>query len=291
MFNVLSVAGWRSVTNTLRKALTTSNHPLAPYVLRFRPLLFCLTLLFVLLLCTCVRAQIVNIEDKRKALDSLGWFGQVDLGAKLNQNRNQVLTLSGALRLDRLGKRGNVLILADYRLVQVDDNNGLNAGFLHARYGYEPKGKDGWRWETFGQVQYNEQLNLTVRFLLGSGIRRRLYRKGNSRAYLGILYMYEYDELAESEIIYRDYRLSNYLTFRLKPTDNLTLASTTYYQPRLPDFNDTRVSTILSATITISKRFSFNSRFSLTHDERLNRDVPSVPATTYAWINGVRLNF
>ncbi len=243
------------------------------------------------LLCTCVRAQIVNIEDQRKAIDTLGWVGQVDLGAKLNQNRNQVLTLSGAVRLDRLGKRGNVLLLADYRLVQVDNNNGLNAGFFHARYGYEPVGGDGWRWETFSQIQYNEQLNLSLRFLIGTGIRRRLYRKEKSRGYFGLLYMYEYDELSGSEIFYRDHRLSNYLTFSLKASSNLTLASTTYYQPRLPDFDDTRVSTVLTATVNLSKKLSFNSRFSLTYDGRLNRDVPDVPATTYSWINGIRWNF
>lgn len=251
---------------------------------------FTLTLLLTLL-CTCVRAQIVNIEDKRKPIDTLGWVGQVDLGAKLNQNRNQVLTLSGAVRLDRLGKRGNVLLLADYRLVQVDNNNGLNAGFLHARYGYEPKGRDGWRWEAFSQVQYNEQLNLTLRFLLGAGIRRRLYRKEKSRGYVGLLYMYEYDELSESDIFYRDHRLSNYLTFSLKVSENLTLASTTYYQPRLPNFDDTRVSTILASTVGISKKLSFNSRFSLTYDGRLNRDLPDIPASTYSWINGIRWNF
>lgn len=240
---------------------------------------------------TCGRAQIVNIEDKRKALDSLGWFGQLDLGGSINKNKNKVTTLSGALRLDRLGLRGNVLFLADYRLVSVDDNNALNAGFLHARYGYEPKGGDGWRWETFSQIQYNEQLRLNLRFLAGTGIRRRLYRNEGSRAYLGILYMFEYDELRESSITYRDHRMSTYLTLSIRLLPNLSLASTTYYQPRLPDFNDTRVSSVFSVNLDITKRLRFNTKFSLTHDARVSRDLPDVPETTYTWVNGIRLNF
>ncbi|MFK8162244.1 MAG: DUF481 domain-containing protein [Lewinella sp.] len=251
-----------------------------------RPLL---PLLLLLVVCTCGRAQIVNIEDKRKALDSLGWFGQVDLNGSLTKNNNTVVTTGGSLRLDRLGKKGNVLFLSNYRLVQVSGNNALNSGFAHLRYGYEPK--DRWRWETFTQVQYNEQLRLTLRFLAGVGIRRRLYKGKGSRAYLGILYMYEYDELADSDIFYRDHRLSNYLTLRIKLSNNLSLANTTYYQPRLPEFNLARVSTITNLAFAITNRIRFTTNFSLTHDARVARDLPDIPATTYKWVNGVRWVF
>lgn len=248
-----------------------------------------LALLLFLLCCTCVRAQIVNIEDKRKALDSLGWFGQIDLGGNINKNTKLITTLKGALRLDRLGERGNVLALVDYRLVQVGKSNALNAGFAHLRYGYEPK--DKWRIEAFTQVQYNEQLRLNLRFLVGAGLRRRLYKKGNNRAYFGLLYMYEYDDLARSEIQYKDHRLSSYLTFKIPLLPKLTLASTTYYQPRLPDFNLPRISTVVTVNIPIASRLRFSSNYSLTHDARVTRDLPDVPATTYTWINALRWSF
>ena len=248
-----------------------------------------LTLLFVFLICTCGRAQIVNIEDKRKALDSLGWFGQIDLNGSLTKNNNTVVTAGGGLRLDRLGKKGNVLFLSDYRLVQVSGKNALNAGFGHLRYGYEPK--DRWRLETFAQVQYNEQLRLTLRFLMGAGIRRRLYKNNGSRAYLGVLYMYEYDELANSDIFYRDHRVSNYFTIDIKLSKSLTFANTTYYQPRLPEFNLARVSTVANLALSVTNRLRFTTNFSLTHDARVARDLPDIPATTYKWVNGIRWGF
>lgn len=252
---------------------------------------FLLPPLLVLLFASCVRAQIVNIEDKRRTLDSLGWFGQIDLNGNLSKNNNQVITAGGNLRLDRLGKMGNVLLLADYKLVRSSGSNALNAGFIHARYGYEPPGRDGWRWESFTQVQYNEQLRLNLRFLAGTGLRRRLYRIGKSRAYLGVLYMYEYDELSASSIVYRDHRLSNYLTLNWKTSKVLTLAATAYYQPRLPDFTDARASTISSATFRISRWLGFTTSFSLTYDGRITRDLPDVPATNYSWVNGLRWIF
>lgn len=236
-------------------------------------------------------AQIVNIEDKRKALDSLGWFGQIDLGANLTKNTNTVTTLKGAMRLDRLGRNGNVLFLADYQLIQVSGDNAVNAGFLHLRYGYEPDGWDGWRWESFTQLQYNERLRLTARYLIGTGVRRRLYKIDGNRAYFGLLYMYEYDELSQSDIFYRDHRLSSYLTFRLPIGSLIQLANTTYYQPRLLDLNLPRISSVTNLSLRVTNRLSITSNFSLTYDRRVNRDIPEVPATTYSWINGLRYQF
>ena len=249
------------------------------------------SLLFTLYYCSCVSAQIVNIEDRRKALDSLGWHGQVDLGANLTKNTNTVTTLKGAVRLDRLGQKGNVLALADYQLIQVSGDNAVNAGFLHFRYGYELK--DPYRWETFTQLQYNERLRLTARFLVGTGVRRRLYKSkdGRNRAYLGVLYMYEYDELSESDIFYRDHRLSSYLTFNVPLGELITLNNTTYYQPRLPDFTVPRLSTVTNIVLSLTTRLRVTSIFNLTYDERVNRDLPEVPASTYSWVNGLRYSF
>jgi hypothetical protein len=103
--------------------------------------------------------------------------------------------------------------------------------------------------------------------------------------------MYEYDELAESSIIYRDHRLSNYLTFSFQPLPNLTLANTTYYQPQLPDFRLPRISTVTTLTLGISSRLRFTSNFSLTQDARVSRDLPDIPETSYTWINGLRWTF
>ena len=106
-----------------------------------------LCLLFLIVPCTCVRAQIVNIEDKRKGFDTIGWYGQIDLGGNLTKNQNQVISLNGSVRVDRKGKKQALLFLSDYRLVQVSGNNALNAGFLHLRHAYYLS--DVWRWESF----------------------------------------------------------------------------------------------------------------------------------------------
>lgn len=245
--------------------------------------------LFVLFPGTGVRAQIVNIEDQRKGFDSVGWYGQIDLGGSLTRANNQVITLNGALRIDRKGRRQSLLGLADYRLVQVSGDNALNAGFGHLRYAYYLS--DHWRWETFAQVQYNEQIRLQLRTLFGSGPRLKLLSFDRNRVYIGALYMYEYDEVAEGEIIYRSHRLSSYLSFNIYAWEHLAISNTTYYQPILPDFRQPRLSSITSVSLKLTDRLSFNTKYSITHDALLNRGLPDVPETTYQWTNGLRYNF
>ena len=239
--------------------------------------------------CTCVRAQIVNIEDKRKGFDTLGWYGQIDLGGNLTKNKNTVISLNGSVRVDRKGKRNLLLGLLDYRLVQVSGANALNAGFAHLRYAYYLS--DRWRWEAFTQVQYNEQLRLGLRYLVGSGPRLKLYSHKDDRIYAGVLYMYEYDELAEGTITYSDSRLSAYLSFSVYPWPNLSLANTTYYQPVVPDFRLPRLSSITTLELGLSDRLSLTSRFNVTHDALLNQGLADVPSTTYQWTNGLRYTF
>jgi hypothetical protein len=247
----------------------------------------CLVVLGIL--STCARAQIVNIEDQRKGFDTLGWFGQLDVGGNLNRNSTTTVSLNGALRVDHKAERHALLMLADYRLVQVSGRNGINAGFAHLRYAYYID--DVWRWEAFTQVQYNEQIRLGLRGLVGTGPRLKLLSIERNRLYVGVLYMYEYDELAERSIFYRDHRLSNYLSFNLFPLPRLSLTNTTYYQPVLPDFASPRISSVTGLSLKITDSFSFTSQYSVTRDPLLNRGLEEVPATTYSWVNGLRYVF
>ncbi|WP_116127534.1 DUF481 domain-containing protein [Lewinella sp. IMCC34183] len=248
-----------------------------------------LLLLVAGLPCTRVSAQIVNIEDQRRGFDTIGWYGRIDLGGNLTKNRNSVLSLNGTVRVDRKGRKVALLGLADYKLVQVSGDNALNAGFGHLRYAYYLSDKI--RWETFGQVQYNEQIRLQLRTLAGTGPRLKLLSVDRNRVYVGTLYMYEYDEVASGEIIYRSHRLSSYLSFNLYPFEQLSISNTTYYQPILPDFRQPRISTTTTLALRLTTRLSVTSNFSLTHDPLLNQGLPDVPNTTYEWINGLSYNF
>jgi hypothetical protein len=251
-----------------------------------------LFLIFLLLLLghSELLGQIVNIEDRRLDYDSSGWFGQLDLGGNYTRNSNEVLSINGGIRLDRVAKNDDQwLFIIDYRVVRANGNNFLNAGFSHFRYG---KPINDWiQWETFSQVQYDQKIQLSLRWLLGSGPRIKLVEGEEGAVFFGLLYMYEYDELSNIALTFRDHRLSSYLSLAWKVSPNFSVNNITYYQPRLTQFNQTRLSSSTNLVVGLTKKLKFTTRFNMTYDARINDVFPEVPELTFNWVNGLRLGF
>jgi hypothetical protein len=236
-----------------------------------------------------LQAQIVNIEDKRRQLDTIGWAGQLDLSGQLTQNTRKVLALSAALRLDGQMEKHNYLLLGNYNLALVDDDRFLNDGFGHLRFGRTLTQR--WTLEAFGQLQYNRRLRIGLRGLLGAGPRIQLFSGDKGEVTTALLYMFEYNELNEGDIYRRDHRLSAYLSMRWQPAPQLSFHTTTYYQPLLTAWADRRFSTINTLVLAVSEHLRLTSSFSLVFDGLLARLAENVPSTTYQWKNGLRIQF
>lgn len=245
---------------------------------------------FILMFCAQLsRAQIVNIEDKKMQLDTNTLQGQLDIGSKYTQNTKTVFALSSSIRLDLQGVLNHWMLLGNYNFVRAGEESFIDNGFVHLRYSKKIKNK--LRWEAFGQVQYNEKLRINFRGLLGAGPRFQLYEESKIKLAVGLLYMYEYNELDAEFGIRRNHRMSSYFTVRFKPAKNIAFSSTSYYQPILNDFKESRVSTINTLSLKFNRFLSFTSSFSLTYDAQLAKDAPNVPTTTFVWKNGMRILF
>lgn len=241
------------------------------------------------------QSQIVNIEDRRSQIgDTILWQGNLNVGFNLVQNGDAIFTFNGGINAEHFHNRHLFLSFTRFNLVRVDEKDFINDGFQHLRYNYRLNAR--FTWEIFAQAQYNEKINLRLRGLVGTGPRITLLPKSEKqRAFLGLLYMYEYDEekqenaAGESQLIYfRDHRLSSYLSFRFELGENTVLANTSYYQPLLTDFSDLRLSSQTSLQIGITKKIKFNTTFSILYDSRVPEEVSN---TIYSWRNGVQWEF
>lgn len=245
-------------------------------------------ILFLILGSTILaEAQIVNIEDKRtERRDTINWYGGVNLGVNLVDNGNAVVSLNGALNLEYVNRRHWLLSLSKYNLIQVEKKDVINDGFQHLRYNYSIN--DWLTYEAFTQIQYNENLNLTFRWLLGSGPRFRLTGKNKQRAFLGFAYMYEINEESDPKSTFNDHRLSTYLSFAFTIGENLKIASTSYYQPVFNDFNDLRLTSQSAFIFKITQKLLFTTNFNITYDSRVPEEVQN---TIYSLSNGLRWDF
>lgn len=251
----------------------------------------CFVICCYLIACISLSAQIVNIEDKRPTIkDSIDWVGHVDLKFNLIQNGAQIISLNGDYRLEHVRYRHLFLFFGQYNVGRLSGDAFVDDGFQHIRYNYQV---NKWlTWEAFTQLQYNELIQLRMRWLLGSGPRFQLYNKNKSRFFLGMLYMYEYNEERTKEDgpiqFLRDHRLSSYLSFRFQPSDVFTFAGTTYIQPVLNDFADIRISTQSTLLFKISSKLQYSTSFSLLYDSNV---LEGVQQTIYKLTNGLRWNF
>ncbi len=252
-------------------------------------LLRILIITYLLFVGLSANGQIVNIEDKRANLDTVGWFWQLDFGGKLTENTKSILALNGAVRIDQIKAQSQWLFLANYNLVKADEDRFVNDGFGHLRFGQQINHR--WTWETFGQIQYNRRLLIDFRGLVGTGPRLQIRENENWELALGLLYMFEYNELEEGEIIRNDNRLSSYLSARVKVGEHASFASTSYYQPLVSQFGESRLSSINTLSISLNERIAFGSSFSITYDGLLAQLLPGIPATNYTWNNTLRLRF
>ncbi len=250
-----------------------------------------LTTLILLLFTSLItlKAQIVNIEDSRKKIDSSGFYGHMDLAFNLNKASQQLTTFRGSSRADWLRDKGAWLSIVDYRVLLNDKDKIQDDGFFHFRYGRFLNKR--FTWEAFSQVQHNRQLRIDLRWLIGSGPRFLLYDKPKQKIYLGMMYMYEYDELASEGTVWRDHRMSNYLSVHLQLTPNLNFASTSYYQPIINNFADSRLSSVNSLNFKISSHLRFHVQFNISYDARLSQEETEVPTTVYNLTNGIRWEF
>ena len=247
--------------------------------------------IFTIAICCCatffLSAQIVNIEDRRGAqVDTNGWFALVELGVNLVKNTNEVVTILGKTQLEYRKNRHYFLNVLNYNLVKAQGNDFVNNGYAHLRYNYELNKR--LTYEAFTQAQNNEKINLQFRGLLGRGLRYHLIKYKTQGVFWGMAYMFEYNEETDPLMIFRDHRLSNYLSGNFAFTDNVILSGTTYYQPVLDDFADWRLSSKLSLLLKISSKLRFTSNFSITYDSRVPENTPH---TIYSLKNGLRWNF
>ncbi|MCG8329685.1 MAG: DUF481 domain-containing protein [Chitinophagales bacterium] len=259
--------------------------------------------LFILLFsASMLSSQVVNteklrLEDSHKALG-----GEAALTFGMARNKaGQTLSLGSRLRLELSKGNSRWMFLGAYNRTQFNKvdvpgsapKNFTNNGFAHLRYNYRIN--DFITWEAFSQGQFDEIQQLDRRLLAGTGPRIRLLRTDSSHLYVGCLYMYEnevsyneFEDFPREENLLYDHRISTYFSGAYSLNNYFTINLVVYYQPKLTQWEDYRISSETSLSVQLSKTLSFNTYFQLIYDAK--PPVP-VPNTMYVLRNGLSVSF
>ena len=116
---------------------------------------------------------------------------------------------------------------------------------------------------------------IDLRTLIGAGPRFRIHDDDTLNLYIGILYMYEYENIGDSTAFLTAHRNSSYLSLNYFVNDIFSISHISYYQPNILDFADFRISTETALNIYLTQRFTLRIIYNLLYDSRQVEGLPN----------------
>jgi hypothetical protein len=215
---------------------------------------------FLLIISLGIKAQqVINIESKQYDSRDSGWHGNLEFAFNLIQNSNQVISTGNKLNLIHHTADNTLLFLNEFNFVRANNSNLDYNAYQHIRLKHYIK--PSLSGEAFAQTQFNQQIGLKFRGLLGAGPRIRLFYADSMKVFIGPMWMYEYEQTTDESLKNVKNRLSLYLSFLYFKERHFNFDIVCYYQPYLIDFSDFRFSSELKAEWLITRKLSF--KFSL----------------------------
>jgi len=245
-----------------------------------------LTILFIFLFPFFLQSQIINVESIRRVTDTVGWSGFARLDLHLIKNRNTIFGISNRIRVQYKTGKHLWLFMNNVNFREANSQKLISRNSQHLRYNYRFRKI---ALEAFFQHQEDEIAAIRFRGLIGSGLRFKLTKSEEYKLYLGSLVMYENEKIVEDIIrTNNDWRSSSYFSMSLFPKENISVVSTTYFQPRFDFFADFRVSSQTTFTFKIVKNLRFSSTFTYLFDEF---PAANIPKEQYRLTNGIVYTF
>lgn len=234
------------------------------------------------------QSQIINIESLRRVTDTVGWSGFTRLDLYLIKNKNSILGVSNRTRVQYKNENHLWLFVSDFDFKEANSKTFVSKNAQHLRYNYRLKPSIAL--ESFIQVQEDKISAIRFRGLTGAGLRFKLSKSEDYKFYLGTLVMFENEHSKNDTFqeIHNDWRSSSYFSMSLFPTDNITIVSTTYYQPRFDKISDFRATNQTSIVLKVVKNLSFSTTFTYQFDEF---PVVGIPKEQYRLTNGIVYSF
>ncbi len=244
-------------------------------------------LISLLLLVQLSSAQIVNVESKRGNRTQEGLHGNVRLNFNLTRNTTDIISYGAQNNVQYLKNRHRLLLLTDLSRVRAADADFINNGYEHIRYNLEFGKKRHFAFEAFQQAQFNSVQKIRYRQLAGAGLRWNVVERDSLKLWLGSLPMYEYEELT-TDVIERNFRQSSYLLLFFVLPSGLEFQTINYYQPKLDDWSDYRISHSSTLEFGLLEWLRFNVSFNLLYDSKPPVDIPDLIFTLK---NGLTVEF
>ena len=226
-----------------------------------------LTILSCLLFTLNLSSQIVNIDSKRQS-DKQGVTGITEITFDYNKSTQRDWEFSNLTYLQWDNNRWSILLLNEINLDRAGGIDFSNDGYQHLRLSNHLN--TNYTIESYLQNQFDPIRDIINRKLIGIGLRVKIIES----CYIGLSSFYEREELVEKVV--KDIRLSSTIQIKINLSNNISLSSTTYFQPILKNLKDNKSSNETTLLISLNERLSFTNNVSLSFDSDPAIGIPNL---------------
>jgi len=230
-------------------------------------------ILMLLLFVSTSNGQIVNVLDRAAKIPE-GFSGSLSTSLQWRTGNPDLLQFGMGGDIGYQRGTSLLMLMAKGDQGEKEGERYLAKYFGHIRYRHTLS--DLLATEVFVQAAHDEFRRMSIRALVGAGLRFSLVQWETGTVVYGTAYMPEYEKIKDAaedeDEETTSHRWSNYLQLNLNPTSNLSFGGTVFAQPVIDDFDDARVSGDLYLKISAGALFLANT-FHLEYNTRVPQDV------------------
>lgn len=215
-----------------------------------------------------VTRAVVDIPSTHIKPEKKGYFATIDISSEFDSGNSKNTEYEAQGTFDYRRKKYQNLIVYKQEYEKSDNDKSKEERFIHARHIHHIG--QSFDYELFTQYQSNDKRDLTLRALLGSGIRQHLINKDKHNFYLGYgaYYTWENYEDAYSQEKEHYTRGSFYSAYKLKFKDDVEFIQRNYYQPRWNNSSDYYVYSLLRLQFKILEALKLYTDIIYTYDSK-----------------------
>lgn len=223
-------------------------------------------ILFISLISINLLAQ-VNTESLKNTNLSPGKHHSIAFHTTLNSGNSNYYSISNEYRFDYIPKKQTYLrqfIVAKYNYSKSEKSIIKNNLFSHYRLIKEKNSKHSY--EFFIQNESDTFKDLKNRFLVGLSKRKNNLIVNTFRITLGLGLMTEYEQYTNQNSATHALRMTNNFIATKDLNKNLFLYWINYYQPKLSNFSNYRILSILELKNEITKQIALSTILKYDYD-------------------------
>ncbi|TNF37071.1 MAG: DUF481 domain-containing protein [Gammaproteobacteria bacterium] len=235
---------------------------------------------------------IVNIESMRSDDETPGFKLQASFNVNGKNGNSQKTNLETGLLFRWNQQTSRQMLIMTYEYGETSDVKDTQNSFAHLRHIQDINSRLAW--EVFTQMESDEFKRLSLRALLGAGVRINLVDQGASyKSWLGLGAFRSREELEEDPGITEDLteyatRANIYHGFRYPLSETSRLFNTIYYQPVIGDAGDYRILEQFGISVDVTRDLSLKVSLDVKHD---NEPPISVKQTDTSYNTGFEYRF